>query len=87
LPEWSNPYEKNKDLTITLDEKGKEHRSDKLPTTEEMMLVAEVFSKINASSSTRMASICRCKFDTGLSVYEFLMYALAKSKNGAKIGS
>ncbi|MFB0981574.1 MAG: integrase [Alteromonadaceae bacterium] len=45
LPEWSNPYEKNKDLTIALDEKGKEHRSDKLPTTEEMMLVAEVFSK------------------------------------------
>lgn len=45
LPEWSNPYEKSKDLTITLDEKGKEHRSDKLPTTEEMLLVAEVFSK------------------------------------------
>ncbi len=45
LPEWSNPYEKNKDLTITLDEKGEEHRSDKLPTTEEMMLVAELFSK------------------------------------------
>ncbi|EOB3920743.1 integrase [Vibrio parahaemolyticus] len=45
LPEWSNPYGKVKDLTITLDEKGKEHRSEKLPTTEEMMLVAEVFSK------------------------------------------
>lgn len=45
LPEWSNPYEKNKDLTISLDEKGEEYRSDKLPTTEEMMLVAEVFSK------------------------------------------
>jgi hypothetical protein len=48
LPEWSNPYDKNKDLTIALDEKGKEHRSDKLPTTEEMMLVAEVFSKAPA---------------------------------------
>lgn len=45
LPEWSNPFEKNKDLTITLDEKGKEYRSDKLPTTEEMMLFAELFSK------------------------------------------
>lgn len=45
LPEWSNPYEKRKDLTIALDEKGKEHRSEKLPTTEEMMLVADVFNK------------------------------------------
>lgn len=45
LPEWSNPYGKNKDLTIALDEKGQEYRSEKLPTTEEMMLVAELFSK------------------------------------------
>ncbi|MCH8492861.1 MAG: integrase [Idiomarina sp.] len=45
LPEWSNPYRKVKDLTIALDEKGKEYRSEKLPTTEEMMLVAELFSK------------------------------------------
>lgn len=45
LPEWSNPYGKVKDLTIALDEKGKEYRSEKLPTTEEMMLVAELFSK------------------------------------------
>jgi hypothetical protein len=45
LPEWSNPYEKIKDLTIALDEKGKEYRSEKLPTTEEMMLVADLFSK------------------------------------------
>ena len=45
LPEWSNPYGKVKDLTVTLDEKGQEYRSEKLPTTEEMMLVAELFSK------------------------------------------
>ncbi|WP_407531769.1 integrase [Vibrio parahaemolyticus] len=45
LPEWSNPYGKVRDLTITLNAKGKKHRSGKLPTPEEMMLVAEVFSK------------------------------------------
>lgn len=45
LPEWSNPYQKVKDLTIALNEKGQEHRSEKLPTTEEMMLVAELFNK------------------------------------------
>lgn len=45
LPDWSNPYGKVKDLTIALDEKGQEHRSEKMPTTEEMMLVAELFSK------------------------------------------
>lgn len=45
LPEWSNPYGKVRDLTITLNAKGKKHRSGKLPTSEEMMLVAEVFSK------------------------------------------
>lgn len=45
LPEWSSPYKKNKDLTIAVDEKGKEHRSEKLPSTEEMMLIAELFSK------------------------------------------
>ncbi|WP_437435932.1 hypothetical protein [Pseudoalteromonas tetraodonis] len=45
LPEWSNPYPKVKDLTVTLDDKGKEHRSEKMPTNEEMMMVAELFSK------------------------------------------
>uniref|UniRef100_A0A486XL80 Integrase n=1 Tax=Rheinheimera sp. BAL341 TaxID=1708203 RepID=A0A486XL80_9GAMM len=45
LPEWSNPYQKVTDLTIALNEKGREHRSERLPTTEEMMLVAELFSK------------------------------------------
>ncbi len=43
LPEWTNPYKKEKDLTITLDDKGKEHRSDKLPSDEDMMLVADLF--------------------------------------------
>ncbi len=45
LPEWTNPYSKVKDLTIALDEKGQEYRSEKLPSTEEMMLVAELFSR------------------------------------------
>ncbi|MCR9642250.1 integrase [Vibrio sp. 1751] len=45
LPEWYNPYSKVKNLTIALDDKGQEYRSEKLPTTEEMMLVAEVFRK------------------------------------------
>jgi len=43
LPEWSNPFGKQKDLTIALDDKGQEHRSSKLPTDEEMMLVAQLF--------------------------------------------
>ena len=43
FPEWSNPYGKQKDLTILLDDKGKEHRSKKLPSDEEMMLVAQLF--------------------------------------------
>ncbi|WP_393923010.1 hypothetical protein [Aeromonas hydrophila] len=29
LPGWSNPYQKVKDLTIQLDENGKEHRKNK----------------------------------------------------------
>lgn len=45
LPEWINPYQKIKDLTITVDEKGKEYRSEKLPTSEEMLLIAELFNK------------------------------------------
>lgn len=45
LPEWSNPYPKEKDLTIAVDEKGDECRKDKMPTNEEMMLVADIFSK------------------------------------------
>ncbi|MBE4043195.1 integrase [Vibrio parahaemolyticus] len=45
LPEWKNPYGKVRDLTITLDDKGKQFRSEKLPSPEEMMLVAELFSK------------------------------------------
>ncbi|PMH39906.1 integrase [Vibrio sp. 10N.286.49.B3] len=44
LPEWTNPYSKIKDLTVSLDEKGKEYRSDKLPTDEEMLLIAHMFS-------------------------------------------
>ena len=45
LPEWSNPYGKDKDLTIAVDENGKEHRAERMPTEEEMMLVADLFSK------------------------------------------
>lgn len=45
LPEWSNPYGKAKDLAIRLDEEGKEFRSKKLPTDEEMMLMADAFSR------------------------------------------
>ena len=43
LPQWSNPYKKIKDLTITLDEKGKEHRSKKLPSDKDMLLIAQLF--------------------------------------------
>ena len=43
LPEWSNPFGKQKDLTIALDDKGKEHRTSKLPTDKNMMLVAQLF--------------------------------------------
>lgn len=45
LPEWTNPYGKIKDLTVSLDDKGKEYRSEKLPSTEKMMLLADLFSK------------------------------------------
>jgi hypothetical protein len=45
LPEWSNPYDKVKDLTLSIDKKGNEYRAERLPTDEEMMLVAEIFSK------------------------------------------
>lgn len=43
LPLWKSPYKRPRDLTILLDEKGKEHRSNKMPTDEEMMLVAKLF--------------------------------------------
>lgn len=43
LPLWQNPYKRPRDLTILLDEKGKEYRSSKMPTDEEMMLVAKLF--------------------------------------------
>lgn len=43
LPLWENPYKRPRDLTILLDEKGKEYRSSKMPTDEEMMLVAKLF--------------------------------------------
>jgi len=45
LPEWSNPYGRQKDLTIAIDKKGKEFKSEKMPTDEEMMLVAELFHR------------------------------------------
>ncbi|QQF90587.1 integrase [Histophilus somni] len=43
LPLWENPYKRPRDLTILLDEKGKEYRSSKMPTDEVMMLVAKLF--------------------------------------------
>lgn len=43
LPLWENPYKRPRDLTILLDDKGKEYRSSKMPTDEEMMLVAKLF--------------------------------------------
>lgn len=43
LPLWKNPYKRPRDLTILLDERGKEYRSSKMPTDEEMMLVAKLF--------------------------------------------
>lgn len=44
LPEWTNPYVRPKDLTIALDEDGREHKSKKLPSNEVMMLVAKLFN-------------------------------------------
>ncbi|WP_439258037.1 integrase [Lonepinella sp. BR2271] len=43
LPLWKSPYKRPRDLTILLNEKGKEYRSSKMPTDEEMMLVAKLF--------------------------------------------
>lgn len=43
LPEWSNPFSKPKELTILLNEEGKEHRSNKMPSNEEMMILANLF--------------------------------------------
>jgi hypothetical protein len=45
LPQWSNPFPRPKDLSISLDKNGKEHRSEKLPSDEVMMLMAEMFYK------------------------------------------
>ncbi|MEI8644322.1 integrase [Pseudoalteromonas sp. Hal040] len=45
LPQWKNNYTREKDLTISLDEKGIEHRNEQLPSNEEMMLVANMFSQ------------------------------------------
>ncbi|PKG55231.1 integrase [Shewanella sp. GutDb-MelDb] len=44
LPEWTNPYARPKDLTIALDEKGKEYKAKKLPSNEVMMLVSKLFN-------------------------------------------
>ncbi|MFM5091205.1 integrase [Aeromonas caviae] len=43
LPQWKNPYAKVKDLTVQVDAYGKEHRSKKLPSEEDMMLAAKFF--------------------------------------------
>lgn len=43
LPLWSNLYARVKDLTVQVDEYGKEHRSKKLPPDEDMMLAAKLF--------------------------------------------
>lgn len=45
LPKWKNPFPKKRDLTVTLDLNGKEHRSEKLPSDEVMMLMAGLFHK------------------------------------------
>lgn len=65
LPEWSNPYPKEKDLTIAVDEEGNECRKDKMPTNEEMMLVADIFSKapvlgIEAEYFTAVFALLMC---------------------------
>ncbi|WP_418139639.1 integrase [Oceanimonas smirnovii] len=43
LPKWFNPYQRTKDQIIRVDDKGKEFRSNKLPTDEEMVLVVDLF--------------------------------------------
>lgn len=43
IPNWSNPFGKVKDVTILVSEEGKELRTEKLPSDEEMMLVAKLF--------------------------------------------
>ncbi|OED65768.1 integrase [Vibrio tasmaniensis ZS-17] len=73
LPEWSNPYGKVKDLTITLDDKGKEHRSGKLPSDEEMMLLADMFSK---------APQLGIEVEYYTAIYALLMTAPARADEG-----
>lgn len=43
LPIWTNPYSRPRDLTILLDKRGKDYRSKKMPSDEEMLLTAKLF--------------------------------------------
>lgn len=43
LPIWTNPYSRPRDLTILLDKRGKDYRSQKMPSDEEMLLTAKLF--------------------------------------------
>lgn len=43
LPEWKNPYPKKKDMTIGTDKKSEDERLAKMPSDEEMYLLADFF--------------------------------------------
>lgn len=45
LPMWSSPFSKPKDLSVSIDEDGIEHRSSKLPSDETMMLMADLYHR------------------------------------------
>jgi len=57
LPAWRSPYRKPKILTEDLGEQGAKHQSDKLPSNELMLALADLFANADSKESRFFTSI------------------------------
>ena len=57
LPAWKSPYRKPKILTEDLGEKGAKHRSEKLPSNELMLALADLFANAENKETRFFSSI------------------------------
>ncbi|EGR0671067.1 TPA: hypothetical protein ACPJ1X_004495 [Vibrio alginolyticus] len=58
LQDWSNPFPRQSDASIKLDEKSRKEMEDKCPSDYQMLQVADAFHKANTPRQKYFSSLC-----------------------------
>lgn len=85
LQEWSNPFPRQSDSSIKLDEDSRKQEVDKCPSDYQMLQVADAFHKAETLRQKYFASLCvmlMCQPSRNVEINGLTMNSLQKSDKG-----